>query len=107
MSGHEADHGFDEVERYELREHAPYVFAADRREFVQTLGAGLMIVATVRGANAQRRGRRSARRDVAFIPLQRFRSSRVADPPVPAARVVLKLFVIHHCILHLGVANLN
>ena len=32
-----------EVERYELRERAAYRFAADRREFVQALGAGLVV----------------------------------------------------------------
>ena len=66
MSGNEFDHQFNEVERYELREHEPYVFAANRREFVQTLGTGLMIVATVSGATPQRRSRRFARREEAL-----------------------------------------
>lgn len=53
-----------EVERYEFREPLRYSFAADRREFVQSLGAGLMIVATIKNvARGQRRGRRNARRD--------------------------------------------
>ena len=34
----EFEHEFDEVERYEFREPKPYLFQADRREFVQTLG---------------------------------------------------------------------
>ena len=51
---------FDEVERYELREPKPYAFHADRREFVQTLGAGIMVAVAASRAEAQRR---SARRD--------------------------------------------
>jgi isoquinoline 1-oxidoreductase len=50
-----------EVERYELRARVPYTFTADRREFVQALGAGLMIVAVAGRAGAQRGGGRSAR----------------------------------------------
>lgn len=53
-----------EVERYEFREPKRYTFEADRREFVQSLGAGLMIVATVKNtAHGQRPGRRNSRRD--------------------------------------------
>lgn len=52
---------FDEVERYELREAKPYSFEADRREFVQTLGAGIMVAVAASHAQAQRG--RSARRD--------------------------------------------
>lgn len=51
---------FDEVERYELRESKPYSFQADRREFVQTLGAGIVITISAKRSNAQRR---SARRE--------------------------------------------
>ena len=52
-----------EVERYELREPKRYSFQTDRREFVQTLGAGLMVAAAVNTAGGQRRGGRTARRD--------------------------------------------
>ncbi|QDU89300.1 Nicotinate dehydrogenase subunit B [Pirellulimonas nuda] len=51
-----------EWERYELREPPAYAFAANRREFVQTLGAGLLIAVAAQNASAQRGGRR-ARRD--------------------------------------------
>lgn len=47
-----------EIERYELREAPTYRFDADRREFVQTLGTGLMIAAAARGARAQQSGGR-------------------------------------------------
>jgi isoquinoline 1-oxidoreductase subunit beta len=49
-----------EVERYELREPPAYRFDADRREFVQVLGAGLVIAVGASAARAQRgvRGRR-------------------------------------------------
>ena len=46
-----------EVERYELREPQAYHFAANRREFAQTLGAGLLIAVAAREARAQGRGR--------------------------------------------------
>jgi CO/xanthine dehydrogenase Mo-binding subunit len=39
-------HELFEVERYELREALPYVFQASRRQFLETVGAGLLIVAT-------------------------------------------------------------
>ncbi|KAA5546858.1 molybdopterin-dependent oxidoreductase [Roseiconus nitratireducens] len=51
-----------EVERYELREPPRYRFAANRREFTQVVGAGLLITVSARTAHAQRRGR-SARRE--------------------------------------------
>lgn len=51
-----------EVERYELREPKPYRFEADRREFVQALGAGLMIVVATEPLAAQRGRRPTARR---------------------------------------------
>ena len=51
------EEGLSEVERYEQRESAPYLFEPGRREFVQTLGAGLMILAAVNPARAQQRGR--------------------------------------------------
>jgi CO/xanthine dehydrogenase Mo-binding subunit len=47
-----------EVERYELRAAPVYSFAANRREFVQTIGASLAVVVTVQSAEAQRDGRR-------------------------------------------------
>ncbi len=37
---------FEEVERYELREAPPYTFRPTRREFVEAIGAGLLIIAT-------------------------------------------------------------
>jgi isoquinoline 1-oxidoreductase len=45
-----------EVERYEFREGLPYRFDADRREFVQVLGAGLVIAVSAATARAQRGG---------------------------------------------------
>jgi isoquinoline 1-oxidoreductase len=51
-----------EFERYELREAGGYAFDVDRREFVQILGAGLIIVAAADTAKAQRGGR-TARRE--------------------------------------------
>src|SRR5690606_36199885 len=51
-----------EVERYEFLEPQSYVFAADRREFMGVLGAGVMIVAAAAPAGAQRRGRRGPAR---------------------------------------------
>ena len=54
--------GLSEVERYELREPARYRFAADRREFVQALGAGLVIAAGADAARGQRGGRGRGRR---------------------------------------------
>jgi isoquinoline 1-oxidoreductase len=46
-----------EVERYEFREPPAYRFDADRREFVQVLGAGLVIAVSANSARAQRGGR--------------------------------------------------
>ena len=64
MSVNPFDDQMAEVERYELHEPKPYAFEADRREFVQALGAGLIIVAAADAANAQRRrGGRAARRN--------------------------------------------
>ncbi|MCA9214025.1 MAG: molybdopterin-dependent oxidoreductase, partial [Planctomycetales bacterium] len=60
MSVDPADEEFDEVERYELRERKPYSFQSDRREFVQILGAGIVIAVSAKRSEAQRR---SARRD--------------------------------------------
>src|SRR5436305_6585941 len=42
-----------ETERYELREAPPYVFRVNRRQFVGSLGAGLIIAAMQRPADAQ------------------------------------------------------
>lgn len=53
-----------EVERYELREPPRYHFAANRREFTQTLGAGLLIAVSQPEASAQRRGRRPRREEL-------------------------------------------
>ena len=63
MSDQPHDDAFSEVERYELREVNPYAFQADRREFVQTLGAGIVVAVAATRAQAQLRGRRSARGD--------------------------------------------
>jgi isoquinoline 1-oxidoreductase len=71
-------HGDDriEAERYELREGLRFHFAASRREFVQAVGGGLMIVvgaATVRGQRAEgRRGRGRRREDQPESLPQRF-----------------------------------
>ncbi len=51
------DHEPNEVERYEFRERPPYRFDADRREFVQALGAGLVIAVGASAVRAQRGGR--------------------------------------------------
>jgi isoquinoline 1-oxidoreductase len=48
-----------EDERYELQQRPTYYFQANRRQFVQVLGAGLMIAAASSGpVTAQQRGRR-------------------------------------------------
>ncbi|MCA9238236.1 MAG: xanthine dehydrogenase family protein molybdopterin-binding subunit [Planctomycetales bacterium] len=52
-----------EFERYEFREPPRYVFAADRREFVGALGAGLVILVSPQGAQAQREGRQARREE--------------------------------------------
>ncbi len=57
------DGPLSEVERYELREIRPIQFEPNRRAFVQTLGAGLIVAVSARGSSAQRRGGRNARRD--------------------------------------------
>jgi isoquinoline 1-oxidoreductase len=43
-----------EVERYELQEPPAYIFRVDRRQFLGTVGAGLLIVAAQRDARGQR-----------------------------------------------------
>jgi nicotinate dehydrogenase subunit B len=48
----------DEPERYELREEPKYRFEADRRDFLKTLGGGIVICLVTRVARAQRPGRR-------------------------------------------------
>ncbi len=53
-----------EVERYELREPTRYHFAANRREFTQTLGAGLLITAWRAEAGAQSGGRKPRREEL-------------------------------------------
>ena len=57
IANHEALE-FSEPERYELHEGLPYRFEVDRREFIQVLGAGLLISVALPGALAQRRGGR-------------------------------------------------
>lgn len=70
MLGPSFDEQTPEVERYELRAAPPYLFQADRREFVQALSAGLMIAVAVSPAAAQRPGGRSSQRDATLS--QRF-----------------------------------
>jgi isoquinoline 1-oxidoreductase len=48
---------FPEPERYELSEPPRYVFEVNRREFIVTVGAGLLISAVLPDVFAQRRGR--------------------------------------------------
>src|SRR5262245_49777010 len=48
---------FPEPERYELSEPPQYRFELNRREFVQTLGAGLLISMVLPDVFGQRRGR--------------------------------------------------
>jgi CO/xanthine dehydrogenase Mo-binding subunit len=50
---------FPEPERYELSEPSQYRFELNRREFVQTLGAGVLITMVIPDVFAQRRGRAS------------------------------------------------
>jgi isoquinoline 1-oxidoreductase len=50
------DDEFNDLERYELREGPAYHFDTDRREFVQVLGAGLLIAVSSSVARAQERG---------------------------------------------------
>jgi isoquinoline 1-oxidoreductase len=57
MSADLIDDERDEVERYELRQGPAYRFDADRREFVQVLGAGLVIAVGAGAARGQRGGR--------------------------------------------------
>lgn len=52
-----------EVERYELRAPQPYHFSANRREFAQTLGAGLLVAVCVTESAGQRRGRQPRREE--------------------------------------------
>ena len=47
---------FDEVERYELREASPYTFRPTRRDFIEAVGAGLLIIATQPALEAQSGG---------------------------------------------------
>jgi CO/xanthine dehydrogenase Mo-binding subunit len=66
LDAERADRLCDEVERYELREPGAYVFAAGRREFIQTLGAGLIIAVSAQPGHAQRGSRGSASRGERF-----------------------------------------
>jgi CO/xanthine dehydrogenase Mo-binding subunit len=62
----------NEVERYELRRPPAYSFAADRREFVQVLSAGLVIAVGVRSARGQRgRGRGGRGGEEGTVPAAR------------------------------------
>src|SRR5688500_6210130 len=54
---HDATYDAMEIERYELREPPRYRFEASRREFVQVLGAGVVIAVSARQVRAQRGGR--------------------------------------------------
>jgi len=58
MSAELSNLEFDEIERYELREAAPYRFEPNRRQAIQILGAGLVIAVSTRVATSQqpRRG---------------------------------------------------
>src|SRR5262245_17372614 len=56
------DTEFNEVERYELRESGSYCFQANRREFVQVLGAGMVIAVSAKVAQAQRPGGKGGQR---------------------------------------------
>ena len=47
----------NELERYELREQGSYRFGANRREFVQLLGAGVVVAVAVKPTLAQERRR--------------------------------------------------
>jgi isoquinoline 1-oxidoreductase len=47
----------NELERYELREPGSYRFGANRREFVQLLGAGVVVAVSVKSTVAQERRR--------------------------------------------------
>src|SRR5580658_2059902 len=47
-----------EPERYELREEPKYRFEADRRDFLKTLGGGIVVCVVRRVASARRPGRR-------------------------------------------------
>jgi ABC-type antimicrobial peptide transport system permease subunit len=57
MNTQSTDTEFLEPERYELREGLHYRFQVNRREFVQVLGAGLVVSTAIGNAVAQRRGR--------------------------------------------------
>jgi CO/xanthine dehydrogenase Mo-binding subunit len=57
MSAPRPEQEFPEPERYELREGPFYHFEISRREFVQVLGAGILISVAVPNAFAQRAGR--------------------------------------------------
>jgi isoquinoline 1-oxidoreductase len=60
------------VERYELRAAPVHQFAANRREFVQVIGAGLAVVVTVEAACGQRGGRRGRGEQAPTKLTQRF-----------------------------------
>jgi isoquinoline 1-oxidoreductase len=66
---------FAEVERYELREAPYYRFDANRREFVQIVGSGLIIAVSATRAAAQRRGRGGRESRRAETLAQRFQFS--------------------------------
>jgi hypothetical protein len=46
-----------EPERYELREAPRYHFTPDRRDFIKTLGGGVVVCLVARNAGAQQRSR--------------------------------------------------
>ena len=45
-----------EPERYELRARPAYYFEVDRREFFKFMGAGILVVCTLKGVHAQESG---------------------------------------------------
>ena len=68
-TGRDGESTEHEVERYELRERAPYHFELERRAFLQVfaaLGGGLAVIAVAPGA-AQESGRRGGDTAAAVI----------------------------------------
>src|SRR5262245_56369746 len=49
--------GVPEIERYELFENPRYIFEVDRRDFVKTFGAGLLVLLVAGRSAAQESGR--------------------------------------------------
>ncbi len=73
MTTNAIDQEPSEVDRYEQREAPRYRFDADRREFVQVLGAGLVIAVAAAKARGQRGGRGRGRGGEGTVaPARRF-----------------------------------